>query len=64
LVIAGENDVHTTLPESRQLFEAANQPKDLWVVPGAKHEDLHKVAPLDYEQKVLDFFEKSLRKRG
>ena len=62
LVIAGENDVHTTLAESRQLFEAGNQPKDLWIVPNAKHEDLHKVAPTDYETKVLSFFEKSLRK--
>lgn len=60
-IIAGENDHHTTLEESRQLFESANQPKDLWIVPQAEHSDLHKIVPKEYEQKVLDFFEKNLR---
>jgi uncharacterized protein len=58
--IVGENDRHTTLEESRQLFEAANQPKELWIVPRAEHEDLYKISPEDYEQKVLQFFEKTL----
>jgi alpha-beta hydrolase superfamily lysophospholipase len=61
LVMAGENDRHTTLTESRQLFETANQPKDLWIVPQAEHGDLQKFTPTDYQQKVLDFFEKNLR---
>lgn len=60
--IVGENDHHTTLEESRQLFESANQPKNLWIVPQAEHGDLHKVAPKDYEQKVLEFFQNSLQK--
>lgn len=60
-IIAGENDHHTTLTESRQLFETANQPKDLWIVPQAEHGDLLKNAPKDYERKVLEFFEKTLR---
>lgn len=60
-VIAGENDRHTTLAESRQLFDTANQPKEIWIVPQAEHVDLHKTAPKEYEQKVLQFFEKTLR---
>lgn len=60
--IVGENDHHTTLEESRQLFESANQPKNLWIVPQAEHGDLQKVAPKDYEQKVLEFFQNNLRK--
>jgi uncharacterized protein len=60
-VIAGENDIHTTLEESKQLFEAANQPKEMWIVPNAEHSDLHKVSPKDYEQKVLQFFALTLR---
>lgn len=59
--IVGENDHHTTLEESRQLFETANQPKELWIVPQAEHIDLHKIAPKEYEQRVLAFFEKTLR---
>jgi fermentation-respiration switch protein FrsA (DUF1100 family) len=42
LFIAGANDRHTTLDESRRLFEAASSPKDFWVVPGAAHVDLHR----------------------
>jgi uncharacterized protein len=61
LFIAGENDQHTTLAESRQLFDTANQPKQLWIVPQAEHGDLHKVAPKDYEEKVLRFFAETLR---
>ena len=59
--IVGENDHHTTLEESRQLFASANQPKDLWIVSKAEHGDLLKTAPSEYEQKVLGFFEKTLR---
>lgn len=59
--IFGENDHHTTLEESRQLFESANQPKDVWIVPQAEHRDLLKNAPKDYEEKVLQFFEKTLQ---
>lgn len=60
LVIAGENDHHTTLVESRQLFETANQPKEIWIVPQAEHTDLQKNAPAEYEAKVLGFFQKTL----
>lgn len=61
LIIAGENDHHTTLEESKQLFTAANEPKELWVVPTAEHGDLFKVAPQDYEKRVLAFFQNALR---
>lgn len=60
-LIVGENDHHTTLAESRQLFDSANQPKEIWIVPQAEHGDLHKVAPKDYEEKVLQFFDKHLQ---
>lgn len=61
LIIAGENDQHTTLEESKQLFAAANEPKELWIVSNAKHEDLFKVAPTDYEKRVTTFFQNTLR---
>jgi alpha-beta hydrolase superfamily lysophospholipase len=39
LVAAGSLDEHTTLDESEDLFAAAAQPKELWIVMGAKHQD-------------------------
>jgi fermentation-respiration switch protein FrsA (DUF1100 family) len=60
LLIAGAEDQHTTLEESRRMFAAANEPKELWVVNGAKHIDLYPVAKKEYEQHVLSFFGKHL----
>ena len=39
LVVAGSRDQHTTLAESEELFRAAVEPKRLWVVGGAGHQD-------------------------
>jgi len=61
LLIAGENDRHTTIEESKQLFEKADQPTEFRVVARAEHTDLHKFAPHDYEQKVTEFFAATLR---
>lgn len=61
LFIAGAEDSHTTLAESRQLFSTASEPKDLWVVGGARHQDLHAFAKAEYEQRVLAYFAQHLR---
>jgi fermentation-respiration switch protein FrsA (DUF1100 family) len=61
LFIVGEQDRHTTLSESQQLFGAAGEPKELWVVSGAEHVDLFPLAKEEYQQRVLGFFEKYLR---
>jgi len=61
LFIAGAKDRHTKLAESRELFAAASEPKELWVVEEAAHGDVHKVAKEEYERRVLDFFERRLR---
>jgi len=61
LFIAGAKDRHTKLDESRELFAAASEPKELWVVEEAAHVDVHQMAKEEYEERVLDFFEKRLR---
>ena len=61
LFIAGANDHQTTLKESNQLYEAASMPKEFWIAPNAKHEDLHTLAKEEYEKRVLNFFEMFLR---
>lgn len=61
LFIVGEKDKHTTLEDSNALFTAANEPKELWIVPNAEHQDFHSLLKEEYEQKVSTFFEKYLR---
>lgn len=61
LFIVGSQDQHTTIEESRQMFAAAGEPKELWVVEAAGHVDLYPVAQKEYEQHVLDFFGKYVR---
>jgi uncharacterized protein len=58
-VMSGEQDRHTTPEESRAMFDAARAPKEFWLVPGAAHEDLHAIAGLEYEQRVLAFLHRS-----
>lgn len=60
LVIAGSQDRRTTLAQSQRLFERAPAPKSLWVIDGARHQDLHLYAGRAYERRVLRFFQRHL----
>lgn len=61
MIIAGSNDRHTLLDESKELFQEASEPKLLWIVPGADHQNFHDYVPEEYERNVLEFFAKHLR---
>ena len=61
LVVAGSRDQHTTLAESEELFRAAVQPKRLWVVSGARHQDFLSVDPAGYGSEVVGFLLEYLR---
>lgn len=60
LIAAGSADRHTTLPETQRLFAAAAGPKELWVVHGAAHVDLHAFAPAEYERRIGAFMARNL----
>jgi len=61
LVVAGSRDEHTTAAESEELFRAAVEPKRLWIVDGARHQDLLAYDPAGYESHVvLGFLRKHL----
>ena len=61
-VISGLEDAHTTAKETRQMFQSAIEPKQLWLVPEAEHVDLHALDPEEYERRVLDFLRKYARR--
>ena len=58
--IAGTLDRDTKLKESEDLFAAAAGPKQLWLVEGAAHVDMHGFAKTEYERRVLDFLAQNL----
>lgn len=64
LIASGTADQHTTLAETRRIYQAAGEPKQLWEVEGAAHVDLHRYAPKAYEAIVLAFLNKHLRGQG
>jgi alpha-beta hydrolase superfamily lysophospholipase len=64
LVVAGSRDEHTTLAESRELFAAAAEPKRLWVVSGARHQDFLRLDSAAYESQVVGFLQEHLLARS
>ncbi len=60
-VISGTADRHTMPEETRAIFDAAVQPKELWLVDGAGHVDLQAYEPSQYRHRVLDFLDRHLR---
>ncbi len=57
-LIYGEHEIQRGGGQAQ--FDAAQQPKSLWVVPGGTHGGNYQIAQDEYDQKVVDFFDKSL----
>lgn len=60
LFISGTHDRHTTQSEVERLFNAAHQPKELWIVPGAGHYNMHTYDSKSYEERVSSFLDQYL----
>lgn len=61
LIAAGSEDRHTPLAETRRIYAAADDPKELWVVDGAAHVDLHAFDSAAYETRIAAFLARHLR---
>ncbi len=46
---------------SQQVFAAANEPKQLWLIQGARHNDMMEVGGEEYGRRITDFFERHLQ---
>jgi fermentation-respiration switch protein FrsA (DUF1100 family) len=60
LIVSGDHDRHTTLEDTKSLFAAAAEPKELWIVEGAAHEDLHAFVGIQYEKRVEGFLRRTI----
>jgi alpha-beta hydrolase superfamily lysophospholipase len=61
LVASGGSDRHTRRAEAERIFAAAGEPKQLWIVEGAAHQDLYAFDRDAYEAKVGGFLARYLR---
>jgi fermentation-respiration switch protein FrsA (DUF1100 family) len=59
-LIHGERDRSIPVSDAYRLYEAASQPKELWIAPGADHRCIDQLYPNEYITRVLAFFDKWL----
>ncbi len=60
LLIHGQRDSYIPVEQSKLLYALAPEPKELWVVPGAKHNQSTVVRPEEYANRTVRFFERAL----
>lgn len=64
LFIHGERDSYIPVEQSRTLYAQAPQPRYLWVVPGAKHNQSVDVEAVEYSRRTVEFFDRFLANRA
>lgn len=60
LFIQGERDAYVRPEQGRALHDLKPGAKDLWVCPGAKHNQSVATDPKAYARKIVDFFDRHL----
>ncbi|MGB5933521.1 MAG: alpha/beta hydrolase [Anaerolineae bacterium] len=64
LLIHGAEDPYISVEDVRRLYEAAGEPKELWIVSEAGHRQVDEVRPAEYRRRVLGFFDRYLASEG
>ncbi|MBI3922958.1 MAG: alpha/beta fold hydrolase [Armatimonadetes bacterium] len=64
LLIHSKRDFMIRSSESQALYQAAKEPKELWITPRGRHTKSRFVYPQEYRKKVVGFFAKALSSRG
>ena len=61
LVMHGTRDQVVNPEDAKAIYAAAGGSKELWLIPGAGHADGVKKASLEYRQRIVSFFDSTLR---
>ena len=61
LIIHGLEDETISYRDSEAIYLKANQPKDLWLVPGAEHGDASEIEEQEYRNRIVAFFTEHLK---
>jgi pimeloyl-ACP methyl ester carboxylesterase len=60
LLIQGTMDTRTPVDSTNRLHAAAREPRELWIIRGAGHQDAFFSDPETYARKLAEFFRKAL----
>jgi len=60
-VIHGERDTYVGTEQVKKLYDSAREPKRLWIVPKARHNETVSVAREEYGKRVTEFFREHLQ---
>ena len=60
-IIHGTADDRIKCSYSEQVYRNANEPKELLLLPGAKHNDMAQIGGEEYAERIVAFFEQHLR---
>lgn len=59
-LVHGEADDETTPINSQKLYDKAQSPRTLWMVPGARHARSVEIAPVEYRSRLQAFWRQTL----
>lgn len=59
-ILHGTKDNLIDAEYSKMVFRQANEPKELWLVEGARHNDMREIGGEEYDRRIIGFFEKHL----
>ncbi len=60
LLIHGPHDPYVPTSEVQRLYDAASQPKELWILPEAGHTQALEMRPQECEARIIAFFDRWL----
>ncbi len=59
LIMHGEADADVPVEQAYRLYDTAHEPKEIWVVAGARHREIEQVAEEEYRHRVIAFFDRA-----
>ncbi len=59
-IIHGTDDDTIPAEQGLRLYEAAGEPKELWMVGGMGHQSAVNLLPDEYEKRIIGFFDRAL----
>ncbi len=64
LILHGDKDELVPIEQGRKLYEAANEPKEFYTIPGATHNDTYFVGGEEYFNTIRRFVDKLASEKG